>query len=61
MVEKAWRQILLVLHGAGGAVRSVIQRVKVEGGIVRQGIGFKVGPQVFDGLGSVRRKVFQMC
>ena len=52
-----------MLHGAGGAACSASQRVKVEGGIIREGICFEVGPQVFDGieLGSVRRKVFQMC
>lgn len=63
MPEKASKQILPMLHGAGSAARSVSQRVKVKGGIVRQGIGFEVGPQVFDGieLGSVRKKVFQMC
>jgi hypothetical protein len=63
MSEKASKQILPMLHGAGGAARSVSQRVKVKGGIIRKGIGFEVGPQVFDGieLGSVRRKVFQMC
>src|ERR1700734_1291947 len=63
MPEKASKQILPMLHGAGGAACSVSQRVKVEGGIIREGICFEVGPQVFDRIefGSVRRKVFQMC
>jgi hypothetical protein len=63
MLEKASKQILPMLHGAGSAACPVSERVKVEGGIIRQGIGFEVGPQVFDGIefGSVRRKIFQMC
>lgn len=63
MPEKASKQILPMLHGAGSAARSVSQRVKVEGRIIRQRIGFKVGPQIFDGIefGGVGRKVFQMC
>ena len=63
MPEKASQQILATLHGVGSAACSVGQGGKIEGGIIRQGIGFEVGPQVFDRieLRSVRRKVLQMC
>ena len=62
MSEKASQQILPTLHRVGSAACSVGQRVKIEGRIVRQGIGFEVCPQVFDGIefGSVRREVFQV-
>lgn len=63
MSEKASQQVLPALHRVGGAACSMSEGVKIEGGIVGQGIGFEVGPQVFDGIefGSVRRKVFQVC
>jgi hypothetical protein len=63
MPEKAAQQILAALYRVGRAACSVGQRVNIEGGIIREGIGFEVGPQVFDGIefGSVRRKVFQVC
>jgi hypothetical protein len=62
MSEKASQQILPTLHRVGSAACSVSQRVKIEGRIVRQGVGFQVGPQVFDGVefGSVRREVLQV-
>src|SRR5277367_82431 len=62
MSEKPAQQILPTLHRVGSAACSVGQGVKVEGRIVRQGIGFQVGPQVFDRIefGSVRREVFQV-
>ena len=62
MSEKASQEILPTLHRVGSAACAVGQCVKIEGGIVRQGISFEVGPQIFDGieLGSVRRQVFQM-
>jgi hypothetical protein len=62
MPEKTSQQILPTLHRVGSAACSVGQRVKIEGRIVRQGIGFEVCPQVFDGIefGSVRREVFQV-
>jgi hypothetical protein len=63
MSEKAAQQILAALDGVGGTACSVSQGVKIEGGVVRQGIGFEVGPQILDGIefGGVRRQVFQMC
>ena len=63
MPEKASQQVLPTLHGVSRAACSVSERLKIEGGIIRQGIGFEVGPQVFDRIefGSVRRQVFQMC
>jgi hypothetical protein len=62
MSEKASQQILPALHRVGSAACAVGQRVKIECGIVRQGIGFEVGPQIFDGIEfrSVRRQVFQV-
>ena len=63
MSEKAAQQILPALHGVGSAACSVGQSVKIEGGIVREGIGFQIGPQVLHGIefGGVRRQVFQVC
>jgi hypothetical protein len=51
-----------VLHGTGRTARAMCQSVNIEGGIVGQGIGLQVGPEVFDGVefGSVRRQVFQV-
>ena len=62
MSEKALQQILAPLHPAGSPAGSVGQGVKIEGRIVRHGIGFEIGPQVFDGVefGSVRREIFQV-
>ena len=62
MSEKAAQQILPTLHRVGSAACAVGERVKIEGRIVRQGIGFEVGPQVFNWIkfGSVRRQVFQV-
>jgi len=52
MSEKASQEILPTLPRAGGAACAVAvgERVQIEGRIVRQGIGFEVGPQVFDGI-----------
>jgi hypothetical protein len=63
MAEKAAQQVLAALHGVGCAARAVGQSVKIEGGIVREGVGFEVGPQIFDGieLWGVGRQVFQVC
>lgn len=60
MSQKASQQVLSALHRVGSAAG---QRVKIERGIVRQGIGFEVGPQVFDGIEfrTIRRQVFQVC
>jgi hypothetical protein len=62
MSQKASQQILPPSHRAGSAAGSMGQRLKIEGRIVRQGIGFEVRPQVFDAIefGSVRPDVFQV-
>ena len=63
MSEKASQQILPALDRVGSAAGSVRESPEVEGGIVRERIGLEPGPQIFDRieLGSVRRKVFQVC
>ena len=50
MSEKTSQQVWPTLHRVGSATCSMGQRVKIEGGIVRQGIGFEVGPQILDGI-----------
>ena len=39
------------------------QSVKIKGGIVGEGIGFQIGPQVLDGIEfwGVGRQIFQVC
>ncbi len=63
MSEKASKQIFPALHGVGSTACSMGQSVKIKGGIVREGIGFQIGPQVFDGIefGGIRRQIFQVC
>ncbi len=62
MSQKASQQILPALHGVGSATCSMGQSVKIKGGIVGQGIGLEVSPEVFDRVefGSVRRQVLEM-
>lgn len=63
MPEKAAQQILPALHGVGGATCSMGQSVKIKGRVVRERIGFQIGPQVLDGVefGGVRWEIFQVC
>jgi len=63
MSDKAAQQVLPTLYRVGSAACAVGQHMKVEGRIVREGICFQIGPQVFDGIefGSIRRQVLQMC
>ena len=62
MSKKAAQQIWPALHGVGSPACSVGQSVKIECRIVRQGIGFEMGPQILHRieLGGVRRQVFQV-
>ena len=63
MSEEASQQILPALHGVGSAACSIGQSVKIKGGVVREGIGFQIGPQVLDRIEfrGVGREIFQMC
>jgi hypothetical protein len=61
--EEASQQALPALHGVSSAACSMGQSVKIKGGIVREGIGFQIGPQVLDGIEfrGIGREVFQVC
>ena len=63
MSEKAAQQSLPALHGVCSPACSVGQSMKIECRIVRQGIGFEMGPQILHRieLWGVRRQVFQVC
>jgi len=63
MSEETSQQILPALHGVGSAACSMGQSVKIKGGIVGEGIGFQIGPQVLHGIefGGVRGQIFQVC
>jgi hypothetical protein len=63
MSEETSQQILPALHGVGSAACSMGQSVKIKGGIVGEGIGFQIGPQVFHGIefGGIRRQILQVC
>ena len=63
MAQKAAQQVLSALDRVGSAAGSVRESPDVEGRIVRERIGLEPGPEIFDRieLGSVRRKVFQVC
>src|SRR6185437_5499704 len=51
-----------MLHAVGSAARTAGEAVKVESGIVGEGIGLEPRPEVLDGVEfrSVGRQVFQM-
>jgi hypothetical protein len=55
MPQKA-SHIWPMLHGVGSTACSVSQRVKIEGGNIRQGIGFEVGPQAAQRHPEERRR-----
>ena len=63
MSEKATQQILPALHEVGGAACSKGQNVNIKGGIVREGIGFQIDPQILDGIefGRIGRQILQVC
>lgn len=63
MSEKASKQVLPALHRVGSTTCSMGQSVKIKGGIIREGIGFQIGPQVLDRIefGGIRGQIFQVC
>ena len=63
MSEKASQQVLAALHGVGSAACTMSESAKIKGGVVGEGIGFQIGPQVLDGIEfwGVRGQVFQVC
>ena len=62
MAKEGAQEVRTALHRQSRTPSAMGESVQVEGGIVRQWVGFEPGPEVFDGIefGGVRGQVPQV-